>query len=438
MFRGKKITNFALSLVVVGLVMALATGGAYAKDDSDKSVEERLAQLEEKLAMQQDGFEYHGYARSGYAVSANGGAAKQPLGHLFGSFRLGNEYGTYVEQVFSNKWTAKDGSWMKNQFLLAHSNGSDSVWNDGVALREAFVEGGNFDFAPEGTSFWAGQRFYGRDDIHITDFYWRDMSGTGAGIKGLKTDLGTMDIAFIGQSSGDVKTDLGEISQQNIDLRLKGVKALGGSIDFEVTPSWSADNKKYNGNADNKKYNGNAESGIQLAAIHNKGDFYGVMPGFTKTAIQYGNGLGASLGRSNGMGNDEDATATRVLTYGVGNLTDKTEIMPQFVYQVSDDGSSDTTTIATGARLERHHTENFAMQYEYGFDYEDKDSYDDAKTINKFTVAPTITWKSSFWSRPQLRVFGTYATASDDKSFGNGYEAGDSGMTYGFQMEVWW
>jgi len=51
--------------------------------------------------------------------------------------------------------------------------------------REAYGEAGHiFDGHPE-ISVWAGQRFYRRKDVHITDFFFQDMSAYGAGFQDL-------------------------------------------------------------------------------------------------------------------------------------------------------------------------------------------------------------------------------------------------------------
>jgi hypothetical protein len=72
----------------------------------------------------------------------------------------------------------------RNTFTVAPAVGVEETGNDfRFVMREAFLEMSNvFKSAPEIT-FWAGQRFYDRQQIEPMDYYWLDMSGYGAGVK---------------------------------------------------------------------------------------------------------------------------------------------------------------------------------------------------------------------------------------------------------------
>ncbi|EKN5084950.1 carbohydrate porin, partial [Yersinia enterocolitica] len=124
----------------------------------------------------------------------------------------------------------------------------------------------------------------------------------------------------------------------------------------------------------------------------------------------------------------------------------------------SDEKGWGRTSWVAGVRPYQQITKHFAMQYEVGYEYLDDDNYKgvDGKGkggLTKVTIAPTLTFDSGFWSRPQLRVFATYAKwdkgVSDalDGNYNwdtNSISAGGysrSGKTdtlnFGIQAEVW-
>jgi maltoporin len=58
----------------------------------------------------------------------------------------------------------------------------------------------------------------------------------------------------------------------------------------------------------------------------------------------------------------------------------------------------------------------------------------------KFTIAPTLKLDSTTFSRPELRLFATYASFSGDYNAGgiNGYDSNDdSVLVFGAQVEAW-
>ncbi|AZO93171.1 carbohydrate porin [Halocella sp. SP3-1] len=407
--------------------------------DANVTFGPRIIALEKQMASVNQGFEYHGYARSGYMVSSNGGAASNQLPS---SFRLGNEIDTYVENTFAKTFSSDNGSWMKASFMLVNKNVEHSTWtttegsweDDGL-LRQAYVEGSGFDFAPH-INFWAGKKYYGRSDVHISDFYWRDYSGYGAGIDNVNCGKGKFGMAYIGHSGyeGDYFDGVGEYSQHNIDFRFTELPVPGGNMEFELTYAYAK--------GDDEDIDNLSDGG--LAVIYNRNDFYGATDGTTTTAVQFGTGIlaGDGLGSSYATWMFEDARSVRFLTYGVANVSDKVDIMPQLVYQ-SDRNKygedEDISSIALGARLVHYITNNFSMQYEYGVDrVEQEFSWNsDEYTVHKITIAPTIKLDSTFWNRPELRFFVTYATGDEEADWASEYEE-DSGLAYGVQMETWW
>ena len=63
---------------------------------------------------------------------------------------------------------------------------------------EAFVEMKNVIKSAPGVTFWAGQRFYDRYDIHPSDYFFLNTSGIGAGAYGIQVGPGLLQLAYFG------------------------------------------------------------------------------------------------------------------------------------------------------------------------------------------------------------------------------------------------
>jgi len=204
-------------------------------------------------------FEFHGYLRTGYGMNGEGGkmeAFKAP--GAFAKYRLGNEAETYGEMALTNNWLREDdplsAPYIRTTAMMSYSTGEnfsfDSLNNtkqgNDIALRQAFIEGGNvFQSVPD-VRIWAGQRYYQRMDIHINDFYYLDMSGYGAGIQDMP--LGTfskLSLAWLGGSVSDYETDThGRLAKQNIDLRLTDIRVPFGKLTHRLDGTWDVSQVK--------------------------------------------------------------------------------------------------------------------------------------------------------------------------------------------------
>ena len=98
-------------------------------------------------------------------------------------YRLGNEAETYAELVFVNNWPnpeqdtgkalVQDRAMVMAKTLNLQTYDPSSEFK----LREAFVQGSNlFSGRFEQRKFWAGNRYYMRQDIHI-NYFWYRISG---------------------------------------------------------------------------------------------------------------------------------------------------------------------------------------------------------------------------------------------------------------------
>lgn len=403
--------------------------------------------------------EYHGYARSGVGVSDNGAqtcsAQKQKVG------RLGNECETYAELALTQEVYNDNGKKFTIGTRLAYSSDQSNDWegtgaaansNDpdmdaNFAIREMFATAtGVLNFAPEAT-VWAGKRFYQRNDIHISDFYYWDISGPGAGIEGIKMGDGALNLAwtrtdrqegFINKNGTiDPSDDTGSARSNNLlDIRYTGLALNGAnSLDFGMTYALvnTTDAQDDENRAD--------KDGIMLTAQLTSN----VLGGFNKAILQFGtNGYAHAL-RYFGGGNfysaensGESGKAYRLIDWGVIPAGEKVDIGYSFNYAYfdRDDFADAHDYINVIVRPEYKWSDYQKTIFEAGYYAADDDSWGGKETLSKLTLAQAITAGSSFWARPEIRVFASYVkTHEDGATFSNGE---DNEVNFGVQMEAWW
>ncbi len=176
-------------------------------------------------------FEFHGYLRSGFGVNGYGNTMDPFQAPNSGAkYRLGNEAETYVETTFLThlpESSLPDGVTFDTQVRLAYviphdqSNSADTE----TSLREAFGSASGILSDAPGAAFWAGQRFYLRRDIHMNDFFYRDMSGFGGGIEGyaLGDDGPKFALALPGGSSDDLDSSGTQFDENDYQLNMNTV-----------------------------------------------------------------------------------------------------------------------------------------------------------------------------------------------------------------------
>jgi maltoporin len=197
------------------------------------------------------GFRFHGYLRSGYGVDKEGKGQQPFQAPLAGAkYRLGNEAETYLETVFAYGATmgADDSgaapAHVETQVRVAYVNpiSQTSSFSSTFSLREAFARArGVWGSKPE-AAFWAGERFYDRQDVHMNDFYYRDPSGFGGGVEDVPLGAhARLAVAWIGgsqdelDSNGQVRASEFRFNKNTFDVRLYALPAgrlrLGLNLD---------------------------------------------------------------------------------------------------------------------------------------------------------------------------------------------------------------
>lgn len=454
--KSKNVLRWLTCLAVAGTMsnVAMADGHTTNLEGRIAALEAQMAETNEtvasveKKASYQD-FEFHGYARSGLLMNSNGrgGKAFRAPGAP-AKYRLGNEDETYMELELVKNFYLEDGSWAKYHVMLADSVESTNDWtsDDGALnLRQAFVEMGNlptFTGAFEESVIWAGKRFYGRDDVHINDFYFRDYSGTGGGIQNVKLGAGHLDVGLIGRNFEDV--DSTDVEVYTLDTRYRI-----NNWEFEVALHSAKDNDTVRTGGDIWQKD-LADTGYQGYINYNLPGFYGMTDaGFSRIYVQAGEGLGSELGRAGGYGgNYEDQYAYRAGSFGQATLSDKWDIFVTATFEQQKDKKDglgedvDFTWASFGLRPVYKINKNFELQFEAGYDWVDVEDTKDGDYdggLWKATFAPTFKLDTAaFWGRPEIRTFVTYANwDSDLKSDDLDSYSSQDGWNFGVQAEVW-
>jgi maltoporin len=186
-------------------------------------------------------FKFHTYFRAGTGFTANG------VGQTFNfntpdvSFgktqRLGNENDFYIEvgpiwdhMLGDPALDDPDVVDVKAKMTFQFFDGVDkqvgvNLDNDGfgVGIVECYVEMKNVIKAAPEVTFWGGQRFYDRYDIHPSDFFFLNTSGFGAGAYNIPLGPGSLAIAYFGGiKSGTGTFFLDDTSFDNFTLDVNG------------------------------------------------------------------------------------------------------------------------------------------------------------------------------------------------------------------------
>ncbi|KLN66769.1 maltoporin [Vibrio sp. VPAP30] len=396
--------------------------------------------------------DFHGYMRAGVGMNADGGQQSTYEKNKIG--RLGNESDIYGEVGLGKEVYNDNGKTMYVDSMFAMTSNGSNDWEstetncglDGstlsctddakFALRQFNVQAKGFiASAPEAT-IWAGKRYYQRRDIHISDFYYWNISGAGAGVEGIEAGPGKLSLAWVRNDRGDItdKGNDGDAGNVNtFDARYAGLGLWeGGSLEMGLNYAMVHDTD------DASQAAKDAKDGVMFTAEVTQG----LDAGFNKTVFQYGTeGYSKTMafygdGSWYGAESKAGADGYRLINWGVVGLGDSWEVGHQLVYGVGNemwDGHDKTETFSAVVRPVYKWNENMKTLFEAGYAKDETDGTD--KAINKFTVAQAWTAGSSFWARPEIRVYGSYLS-SDTNDFNGGRD--DNQFQFGVQAEAWW
>lgn len=435
--------------------------------------QERQFYAERVEKVLEDFLDIEGYFRAGYGRDSEGGpqvgfqAPGAPA-----KYRLGNEAENYGELAFGKNFyvpglfkRAPSSPEELPTGPVAHFQTRLSIYNPysellssadtDFGLPEAWASIGNVVDGQPGLKFWAGSRFYRRHDIHINDFFFYNLSGTGGGVEDFELPFGKLAFAWIGSSSSsgissvpvpDASNKAG-FSKANWDVRLYDVALPLGQGEFGLTYARADSGLDSLGNS------APDSDGVAFTFLHTHAALFSP-DGVNKFSLQFGTGsaktLTAGFEQFTQAGNVfirpdiDDSWRFRVTEHFTANLSDSFSIGPALVYQVTDYNDASAGLVhwtSAGVRPIWHFNRHLSLAGEAGVDWVKDDTAGTRDYLYKLTLAPQVSLGGRFMSRPVIRAFITYAQWSDQfvgQVGGNDYASEDWGLTYGVQMEAWW
>lgn len=421
----------------------------------------------------QDFIEFHGYFRAGYGRDDQGGAQ---VGFMapgaFAKYRLGNEAENYGELTLGKNFYVPDlfsldsrgrpdgtptGPVARVQTTISVFNPYQDLLSSGdtdFGLPEVFASVGNVVAAQPSLKFWAGSRYYRRYDIHISDFFFYNMSGTGGGFEDLELPFGKLAVAYIGGAATSGFSDLPQpdpenqagFSKANYDMRLYDVPLPLGKGEFGLVYARADSGKDAEGRS------AGGSQGGALTFLHSADRF--LRPdGVNRFSLQFGTGAAKTftsgfetMSTPEGLfirPDDDSSWRFRATEHFIVDLDDHFSIGPALVYQISDyaDHGGVVQWASAGVRPILRLNKYISLAFEGGVDWVKDSDAGTSDYLYKLTLAPQVSLGSRFFSRPAIRAFITYAHWGDDfrgQVGGKDYVDENQGLTYGVQMEAWW
>jgi maltoporin len=390
----------------------------------------------------------HGYFRGGFGANM-GDKGRQVCfglaltGGLLSKYRLGNECEVWAElDLTTVAYAGEDGSVARLHFMpvafipttkIGYSPTgvtSSDLGSPGTGATVAFpnlyvdIKGISWLF---GGTPWVGTRYYKRESIYISDFFYWNPSGVGAGIEDFALSKmwdsapdSVRDLTFSwgvfavdGEPNGTPSLPRQMGFGMRNDLQVRGFRPWQTGelqLGFQHILNWSSDNDV---NGDPLKP-GNGGWGVTLQYVQD------LLGGNNKLALQYGKGGGTGFG-----------TLARFyypdfsLTHGAAEsrlrVVEVFTIQPTvwfgnqlaFVYERDDLGTGQaglTSWISAGDRVSLTVVNHLKLLGEAGFDRVKKNNgLADAQYLAKFTGAVAFAGAGGFWGRPELRLFFTQA-----------------------------
>lgn len=369
----------------------------------------------------------NGYFRTGIGSSDNG--QTQECFQLTGApskYRLGNECEQYGELTAKqNLISLKDNSTISiNGMLQLYNQYGKSLSFSGedgfTRLNQIYMNWENISYL-NGANIWAGRRYYNRNDINMSDFYYWNQSATGFGIDDYKINGLSLSYAFSRKDNvfQEKYINRHDVTVKNIDINKNNKLNVGVSIVDTEHTGWDFTVQNVTANVFNGK---------------------------NTFVVQYGEGSGTGLSYTGSQDADQDDSSFRVIdVIDWASENKKFNGQTELLYQKNKfKHQEDTEWYSVGSRLAYIVQDHFKISTEVGYDQ--INDGDQKRNLTKLTIAPTWSLKGTgFYDRPELRFYYTYAFWNSDEqklrdslNTDSAFYQLSHGSNFGVQLEHWW
>ncbi len=420
--------------------------------------------------------EFHGYARVGMGLSANGSNQVAFMQNVSGKskFRLGNEADWCLEPGFTMSFTKLDdkSAWgvhilpaVYRRFNGDNANNQASDGNLNVSYKEFYFYGQNI---PQlgGGELWAGRRYFGRNYLGaINDSFLEAQDGIGFGLYDIA--IGPAKLGF-DVAMPSTLNDGSNIKDNNFSVgaRVTSIPTFNKDSNLQIWGRVYVPWQKTSG--DGKIADGDKrDAGVSTSIMHVAG--LGAAGNVTG-AFRYDQNAYTDQ-QDNGSGGKRNIEFDVV--YGVNLASIRTSVDALVGWRQTKSiksKKSDTTPVddtmnlvLAGFRTDTQISGPFRFLLEVGFDWNksknvntapDPDvpgvlNNNKAHTLLKITPCFAISGGNDPWSRPTFRFFYTYASWNKDGTYDvfkawkdsgsqQAFGGKTAGNVIGVQAEGWW
>jgi maltoporin len=276
-----------------------------------------------------------------------------------------------------------------------------------------------------------------RDDVHIVDTFFTNMSGVGAGVENIDVGFGKFGFAGYKSDSAAQYVD----GQLSTDAHNNGVGRLHAQLyDIPVNPDGKlrlvATYSRGDSQGGLKGQNG---YGFNVEHVQDK--FFG---GGNHIWVQYAQGsTDINQGISDNGAHGSGYKTWRIVespSWQVGSFGGQAIAMYQH-NKAPDDTQASSNYWTVGGRGSWGLTKNLKWLTEIGYSSL-KPEGGTAENVTKVTIGPALSTGPDFWKRPELRLYVTYAdynkAAAADFNNNYGFSSNKTNaVSYGAQVEIW-